>query len=336
MDDKAVLWLPDADSTHSAGRSLARCFYSRPVTVFLRGELGAGKTTFIQGLGFGLGLLDALASPTYALEQRYPLPSNEEFLHIDLYRLDRKSADDLIASSDGFCGIRCIEWAERMSSYGGERTIDVLLQEDRGGRRLEIVFRDLMIPAASAVEAWRDDVALPRHIRDHCDAVAELSRVFADALLQRGVILRPLVLKRAAELHDLFRFLDFRPGAAPDGIEDDPREAAVHVQWKTTFMGLRHEPACAKFLRERGFPQLADVVAVHGLELPSPPRPTIEQKVLFYADKRVLGDRIVTLEERFSDFRKRYGAGKESPVATQWMAEVETVERQLFPEGPPL
>jgi tRNA threonylcarbamoyladenosine biosynthesis protein TsaE len=54
--------------------------------VFLEGELGAGKTTFSQGLAQGLGFGGLVSSPTYALMQEYPTPQGT-LLHLDAYRV---------------------------------------------------------------------------------------------------------------------------------------------------------------------------------------------------------------------------------------------------------
>ncbi len=54
----------------------------------LTGDLGAGKTTFVQGLAQGLGVFSRITSPTYILLRQYPLPQPLSFLnHLDLYRL---------------------------------------------------------------------------------------------------------------------------------------------------------------------------------------------------------------------------------------------------------
>lgn len=54
--------------------------------IFLEGELGAGKTTFAQGLARGLGFTGLVSSPTYALMQEYPTPQGL-LLHVDAYRV---------------------------------------------------------------------------------------------------------------------------------------------------------------------------------------------------------------------------------------------------------
>jgi tRNA threonylcarbamoyladenosine biosynthesis protein TsaE len=62
--------------------------------VTLSGELGAGKTTFTQGLAKALGVEDVVTSPTFVLENIYDLPEDAAFkrlAHIDAYRLERGS-----------------------------------------------------------------------------------------------------------------------------------------------------------------------------------------------------------------------------------------------------
>jgi tRNA threonylcarbamoyladenosine biosynthesis protein TsaE len=59
--------------------------------LLLVGDLGAGKTTFAQGFGSGLGVDEPVTSPTFTLVRQYPVGADgpiRTFLHADLYRLD--------------------------------------------------------------------------------------------------------------------------------------------------------------------------------------------------------------------------------------------------------
>ncbi len=84
------------------------------MVIALHGDLGAGKTTFVQGLGFALGVHRPVTSPTFTLSTEYPTP-RFTLVHMDLYRLG--GPDDLLAI--GFPeyletgAVVAVEWPER-------------------------------------------------------------------------------------------------------------------------------------------------------------------------------------------------------------------------------
>jgi tRNA threonylcarbamoyladenosine biosynthesis protein TsaE len=329
--------LPDAEKTRFCGSSLAASVYTLPADVVLSGPVGAGKTTFVQGFAEALGVHEPVLSPTYALEQRYETARGWPFLHLDLYRIAPDRVGEILAHSDTHAGIRCIEWADRMTENddAGHGRIAVALEEEKNGRTCTVTFDDVPFPARKQVEQWRADAHLPPHVAAHCDAVAAFAVRCADLLIGNGTIVRPALLRRAGELHDLFRFVDFRAGAAPAGQTDDPQSESVWKEWKKRYPGMKHEALCAAFLRENGYDALATVIEVHGLQLPSPERVTVEQQLLFYADKRVNGDTVVSLQERFDDFQKRYSDGVLTEQSKIWHAEARAIEQQLFHAGAP-
>lgn len=80
--------------------------------VALDGDLGAGKTTFVQGIGQGLGVQDPITSPTFTLVGEYD--GRLHLYHIDVYRLGEATAEALAFGLDdllGGDGVTVIEWA---------------------------------------------------------------------------------------------------------------------------------------------------------------------------------------------------------------------------------
>lgn len=89
--------------------------------VLLRGGLGMGKTTFIQGLARGLGVRDLVTSPTFTLVMEHVVderadPFTLRFYHIDLYRLEHGAAEALAFGLEEYllddAAVTAIEWPE--------------------------------------------------------------------------------------------------------------------------------------------------------------------------------------------------------------------------------
>jgi len=97
------------------------------VVISLKGDLGSGKTTFIQGLAMGLGIKHRILSPTFVLMKKYKIPNTKkQFYHIDCYRI--KKAQDLstLNLEKLFLNpqnIITIEWAERIKKILPKNTI---------------------------------------------------------------------------------------------------------------------------------------------------------------------------------------------------------------------
>jgi tRNA threonylcarbamoyladenosine biosynthesis protein TsaE len=75
-----------ADETREVGLALASLLQPRD-TLVLTGDLGAGKTTLVQGIGRGLGVEEHVASPTFTLIREYS--GRLDVAHVDVYRLER-------------------------------------------------------------------------------------------------------------------------------------------------------------------------------------------------------------------------------------------------------
>jgi tRNA threonylcarbamoyladenosine biosynthesis protein TsaE len=83
--------------------------------ICLQGDLGAGKTTFVQGLAKGWGSTDSVSSPTFIIVNEYRQPGNKRLYHIDAYRLDSTpEAEELDIDSMLADGALLIEWPDRI------------------------------------------------------------------------------------------------------------------------------------------------------------------------------------------------------------------------------
>src|SRR3989344_8455024 len=118
-----------AKETKNFGRKIgdSLTISHQPLVIALTGELGSGKTTFVQGLAEGLGIKQRIISPTFILVRKYEIPISNiqyqisNFYHIDLYRLEENvetevrnlGLEEIWQNPEN---IVVIEWAEKIKS----------------------------------------------------------------------------------------------------------------------------------------------------------------------------------------------------------------------------
>ena len=129
--------------TKRLGRDFAKVLEKGDV-LYLYGDLGSGKTTFVRGLAEGLGVKQRIISPTFIIVRCYEfqtqnsklksqnhnskLKSLEQFYHIDLYRteserdLEGLGIEEIINNKNN---IVAIEWADKLKSFSPEKRIDI-------------------------------------------------------------------------------------------------------------------------------------------------------------------------------------------------------------------
>ena len=102
-----------ADEMRTLAAEFAKSLLAGDV-VILSGPLGAGKTTFTQGLAAGLGVRGPIASPTFVISRIHPSLSNgPSLIHVDAYRVNSLSEiDDLDLDSDLDHAVLVAEWGE--------------------------------------------------------------------------------------------------------------------------------------------------------------------------------------------------------------------------------
>lgn len=110
--------LDNSDQTQALGIYLGQTL-SAGAVLLLEGDLGSGKTTLVQGIGIGLGIKDAIISPTFALIHEYP-EGRIPLYHLDLYRLSPPEVTELYPElywqgTEIPLGIVAIEWPIRLS-----------------------------------------------------------------------------------------------------------------------------------------------------------------------------------------------------------------------------
>jgi tRNA threonylcarbamoyladenosine biosynthesis protein TsaE len=135
MDFNRTIITQSSQETQKLGEQVAIAIKEGtcPRILCLYGELGSGKTTFVQGLAHGLGLTRTrLLSPTFIIVRRYDLQSSEKFFyHMDLYRMntpqDMQSLG-LMEMFDNKDNYVAIEWPERLGDSLPQTRLDIWFQ----------------------------------------------------------------------------------------------------------------------------------------------------------------------------------------------------------------
>ncbi len=148
-----VCHLADPTATDALGRRLAAQLIATGsgggALLLLRGELGTGKTSLVQGLAAALGIAEPISSPTFALAQHYDTDAGPDagaaaLVHLDLYRLEQgAAADELFAQEEEEArrigAVMAVEWPERLSFRPeGAWEVDLSHNDDGEGRLARI------------------------------------------------------------------------------------------------------------------------------------------------------------------------------------------------------
>lgn len=119
-----------AEDTFEIGKKLGQ--NAKPGDVYiLVGDLGVGKTVFTQGLAEGLGIAEAVSSPTFTIVQVYE-EGRLPLYHFDVYRIGDVSEMDEIGYEDYFYGegVCLIEWADLIREILPERYTRIFIEKD--------------------------------------------------------------------------------------------------------------------------------------------------------------------------------------------------------------
>lgn len=120
--------LPKPEDTRASGEELAQVLRAGDLLI-LTGDLGAGKTTFTQGLGAGLGVRGQITSPTFVIARVHPsLADGPALVHVDAYRLGGSAElDDLDLDTDLDQAVTVVEWGEGLAEALAADRLEVRL-----------------------------------------------------------------------------------------------------------------------------------------------------------------------------------------------------------------
>lgn len=173
---------------------------------------------------------------------------------------------------------------------------------------------------------------VPKHILAHMQKVADVC-VYIGTSINKKSTHQPVnltILRYSALLHDLVKICDF-PAIDLQYFQQTVTEEEIAV-WNgiiQAYHPLKHALAAAQILKDLGEDELATIVRKHRFGSLLDDKPEIwEEKILYYSDKRVKHDTIVSIQERLEDGRKRYfpdgNIPKEDQLIEQELMKLET------------
>lgn len=133
------LWLgttfdaPDAETMRALGERVGASLVAGDLVV-LTGELGAGKTTFTQGLGEGLQVRGGVTSPTFVIARVHPsLVGGPDLVHVDAYRLGGlDELDDLDLDTSLDTAVTVVEWGAGLAEGLADARLEVVIERTVG------------------------------------------------------------------------------------------------------------------------------------------------------------------------------------------------------------
>lgn len=143
MDNNFTLELADEAATLAFGSALGNAIIPN-LTIYLHGDLGAGKTTLVRGLLHGLGFTGKVKSPTYALVEPYENLMTKSgtlnLYHFDLYRFNDEEEWEAAGFRDYFntASVCLIEWPEKAEHILPIPDVDIYFKIKPSGRDVRI------------------------------------------------------------------------------------------------------------------------------------------------------------------------------------------------------
>lgn len=126
--------------TKKLAQKFAKIFQTGVIALI--GELGAGKTTFVQGFAQGLGIKEKIISPTFVLIRQHKVPQTEKILyHIDLYRIEGDKNIKQLGLEEILLNPRnivLIEWAEKIANLLPKNTTLIKIKKTKDARLITV------------------------------------------------------------------------------------------------------------------------------------------------------------------------------------------------------
>jgi len=200
--------------------------------------------------------------------------------------------------------------------------------------------KDCVLPTHSKCLQIIRDCRVPRHIIKHSKVVAKLAVFLAEKLKEKGIEVNVDLVHRASLLHDVLRVCDMKESAYSRFEQNVTEKDKAHWKGlKAKYADDSHEDAACELLRKE-YPELAIAIRKHKylaiLDEQDKPA-TWEEKIVYYADKRVMHETVVPLKERLEEAHERHARQHRKTVhdeinITKADRQIYELEKEIFDE----
>ena len=182
--------------------------------------------------------------------------------------------------------------------------------------------------------ALLDSYAAPSIVIKHCEGVAKVSYYVSKKLIEKGVKVDLKKVVHAALIHDILKIVEideYTRHMQPGEVE---KKIKRWEELKKEFQNLNHEDAFKKAF-SKIYPEISRIVHKHGYSQIYSGFDSWEEKIVFYADKLVMMDRITTIKERMDEAHRRYSKKYPNTYENREYLrktdeKIENVEKEIF------
>lgn len=186
------------------------------------------------------------------------------------------------------------------------------------------------LPSREECRQYFDEFRIPDNILKHCEMVNEVAVFLAKKLNEAGEHVNVDLVDRASLLHDIFKVVELTESF--DVALNRPSEEQLS-KWRELEIQINadnHEHAAEIYFGQK-YPEMARVIAQHRYKaILDPGLDGWEEKIVYYADKLVAHDKVVSLKDRFEEGHKRYGVWPPSKEIQDIDDAVFALEKDIF------
>lgn len=298
--------------------------------ILLFWEVWAWKTHFIKFLLNKLWVEWQIKSPTFSYSNFYQIAKTSKtselrnseksvlhdlleshfttnIWHYDIYRLkpweELEWVDEHFFSND----LVICEWAEKLKSKP-ENRVEITFKKIWESER-EIDFNFIWTSLSDAqVNRLYEFYKTPEHVKKHIAVVTNVATRIAENLIKKWILVDKWLVISAARIHDLVRYVDFKWWITREKIpyEVDDETFDFWIEFSEECKGKHHADVARDIMYDLWYPEIWKVIESHKSEEVFKWLNTIEEKIVYYSDKRALHDKFVTIKERLEDWKIRY------------------------------